>query len=41
MHNLGINNGCIVTLNQNDIFVENDLKIRMIPVDEYLSGGQD
>lgn len=41
MHNLGINNGCIVTLNQNDTFVENDLKIRMIPVDEYLSGGQD
>lgn len=40
MHNLGINYGCMVTLNQNEILEENGMKIRMIPADEFLSGCQ-
>lgn len=41
MHNLGIRNGYLVTLNQKDIFEEKGRTIRMIPAFEFLSGRED
>lgn len=39
MQNLGLKEGCIVTLNQNDQFEKDDMVIKMIPAYQYLTYG--